>query len=113
MVRGATAAQMRRIMERSDAAIVPPSSICWELARLGIPAAILATADNQTLVERSLRQTGAAFSLGWHLQVKDGLLRRRLARFLGDAAGRARAARRLQRLVDGKGVDRVIEAMGL
>jgi spore coat polysaccharide biosynthesis predicted glycosyltransferase SpsG len=113
MMRGATAAQMKRIMEQSDAAIVPPSSICWELARIGVPAAILGTADNQTLVERSLRQAKAAFPLGWHLQVTDGLLRRRIARFLGDATGRARAARRLQRLVDGKGVERVIEAMGL
>ena len=113
MVRGATASRMSRLMERSVAAIVPPSSICWELARVGVPAAILGTADNQALVERSLREAGAAFPLGWHSQVKDGPLRRRLATFLGDAAGRARAARGLRRLVDGKGVDRVIEAMGL
>lgn len=113
IVRGATAAQMKRLMERSDAAIVPPSSICWELARVGVPAAILGTADNQSRVERSLRTAGAAFPLGWHRRVKDGPLRRRLATFLGDAAGRARAARRLRRLVDGKGVERVIEAMGL
>ena len=113
IVRGATAAQMKRLMERSDAAIVPPSSICWELARVGVPAAILGTAENQALVERSLRRRGAAYPLGWQGEVTDGVLRRRLQLFLGDGGGRAKMARRLQRLVDGNGVDRVIEAMGL
>jgi UDP-2,4-diacetamido-2,4,6-trideoxy-beta-L-altropyranose hydrolase len=113
IIRGASSAEMRRIMETSDAAVVSPSSVLWELARVGVPAAVLGYAQNQRLVERSLRRRGAVFPLGWYERVGDATLARRLRAFLADTDLRLRLMRRLSSQVDGRGISRVIKAMGL
>jgi spore coat polysaccharide biosynthesis predicted glycosyltransferase SpsG len=113
VVRGASAAGMRELMDWCDAAVTAAGSTCWELASRGVPMAVLTCARNQEPVAKALARRGAAFSLGWPERLSDATLSRRLARFLGDAPRRRRLGLRAARLVDGKGVERVIAAMGL
>jgi UDP-2,4-diacetamido-2,4,6-trideoxy-beta-L-altropyranose hydrolase len=113
LLKSATAAEMRRAMEWSDLAVVSPSSTVWELCYLGVPAAVLGFAENQRPVARELRREDLALSLGWHDRIDDARLARRLCALAEDPARRDALSRNGRKAVDGRGVLRVIKAMGL
>jgi UDP-2,4-diacetamido-2,4,6-trideoxy-beta-L-altropyranose hydrolase len=84
-------------MASCDLAITAAGSTCWELAGLGVPMLFVVTATNQQGVAKFLLEQQAALPFdetALQYLLTDGSARRKLA-----AAG--------QRLIDGRGADRV------
>ncbi len=102
---------MPGLMAWADAAISASGSTVWELARAGLPAALVVTADNQLGIAKTLAEAGAALPLGRHPGLDAVALRSALAPWLADARARDGMAARLAGLVDGRGARRVCAAM--
>jgi UDP-2,4-diacetamido-2,4,6-trideoxy-beta-L-altropyranose hydrolase len=97
-------------MARADLAVAAAGSTVWELCYMGVPACVLALAENQKRVAASLQRTGAA------LACPDGLpptedLTEVLASLLNDPVRRAELTERGSALVDGGGAIRVCEVL--
>ncbi len=113
LLRSVSASKMRRHMERCDLAVVSASSICWELARLGVPMAVLGVAANQEPLRRALREAGLARDLGRATTFREAVVKASLFDIIGDPGARRRMSLALRRRVDGRGVERVLRAMGV
>jgi spore coat polysaccharide biosynthesis predicted glycosyltransferase SpsG len=107
VIRGAGAARMRALMESCDLAVVSASSVCWELARLGVPTAVVSVAPNQEPIRRALAKAGMARDLGRYDHVRV----RALGDLVEDRAARRRLSDAAARRVDGRGAARTAEAM--
>ncbi len=103
--------EMPELMAWADAAISAAGSTVWELARSGLPAALIVTAENQTGIISSLAGAGAILPLGRHPGVEVGAMGAALGAWLGDAQVREQMARRLGAFVDGRGAARVRAAL--
>jgi UDP-2,4-diacetamido-2,4,6-trideoxy-beta-L-altropyranose hydrolase len=96
----------------ADLAIAGGGSTCWELCCLGVPSVVITYADNQTGITSGLQKAGAAVHLGWAFDVSDSLLEATLRDVIGDSALRTQLSSRARSLVDGRGAERVVNAMG-
>lgn len=93
----------------ADLAISAAGSTTWELLYLGVPTALVQVADNQATTGPGAQRTGAAIFLGRAVEAVarlevalDALTETPRRRSLSSAA---------MRLVDGRGADRVLEAL--
>ena len=102
---------MPALMAAADLAIAAAGSTAWELAYMGLPALLLVLADNQAGIATALQAAGTAVNLG----VCDAGFAARLAgeleRLLADPPRRERLSAQARALVDGRGAQRVLEAM--
>lgn len=99
---------MADLMDAADLAIGAPSSASWERCTVGLPAVLVAVADNQLTTERELVAAGAAVSAGWHTRVTSATVRD-LVRSLRSEPNRvARMSRAATAVTDGRGTDRVV-----
>jgi UDP-2,4-diacetamido-2,4,6-trideoxy-beta-L-altropyranose hydrolase len=101
-------AAMPELMAWADLAIAAAGTTSWELAFMGVPAALIAVADNQRAVAAGLAARGAAVDLGWHAELIQSDVARAVARLASDASLRKTMSQRGRDLVDGEGVDRVL-----
>jgi UDP-2,4-diacetamido-2,4,6-trideoxy-beta-L-altropyranose hydrolase len=102
---------MPGLMRHSDLAIAAAGSTAWELAYMGVPSLLLVLADNQAGVAAALDAAGAAVNLG---QCDPGFAPRlagELQGLLADAPRRERLTEHARALIDGRGAQRVLEAM--
>ena len=99
------------LMGRATLAVTAAGSTCWELACLGVPMVTVVTADNQIVVERTLRNAGASASAGAIDDAMDARLREAVARLMAEDAKRRRMALCGRALVDGRGAARVARAI--
>lgn len=99
---------MTELMRWADVAISAGGTTCWELAFLGLPNAIVVLADNQAGIAEALAREGVSVNLGVHSAVGPERIAGALGVLLGDAAARQRMSERGQRLIDGRGVGRVV-----
>ena len=106
-----TVMNMPELMTWADLAISAAGSTCWELAFMGVPMVLITVADNQEGIGSGLAQAGAALSLGR----SDGLSEKHLAKEIAGVLESSRLLTRLSEegpgIVDGYGVNRVVEAM--
>jgi UDP-2,4-diacetamido-2,4,6-trideoxy-beta-L-altropyranose hydrolase len=102
---------MPKLLMWADLAIAGGGSTCWELCCLGVPSIVITYADNQTGITAGLQRFGAAIHLGWAFEVSDALLERTFESLIDDSAMRARLSTRARSLVDGRGAERVVNAM--
>lgn len=102
---------MSQLLEWADLCISAGGSSCWELCLYGIPAVLVATADNQLGIVQGLDEYGAAVYAGWHEDVSRQDLAGECARVLGDRDLRIRMSRQGQKLIDGKGAARVADQL--
>jgi UDP-2,4-diacetamido-2,4,6-trideoxy-beta-L-altropyranose hydrolase len=100
------------VMLASDLAITAGGSTCYELAALGVPFVTLVCADNQRRSVEGLELEGVARSAGEAAQLDPDRLRGVIRELLPRAA-RVQQAERGLRLIDGRGVERVAEALSL
>lgn len=104
-------------MRDADVAIVAAGSTCWELARLGVPMLVVATADNQRAVARAVESFGIGLPLGRPgvigkpTEMNKTALQGQIASFLDDEESRARMSSKGQALIDGQGAARVCDAL--
>ena len=99
------------IMSRADLAISAAGSTAWELAYLGVPAALISVAPNQIGIAAAMVRAGAAVDLGPLSILKPAQLSKQLSALIADPNHRLALTRAGRRLVDGRGVDRVVAGM--
>lgn len=102
---------MAAVMLWADLAVSAAGGTCWELAALGVPTVTLAVADNQKLIAAELDRSGAAINLGWHRQVSAQEIATTLGPIIKSPQLRQQMSSRGKALVDGRGAQRVVEAI--
>ncbi|WP_090930377.1 PseG/SpsG family protein [Nonomuraea jiangxiensis] len=100
--------RLPELMAGADLVVTAAGSAVWELLYLGVPAALSWVADNQLVGYRELVDRGAAAGLGRAADARAVAL---LARLLADPAVREEHGRRGGGLVDGRGRERVADAL--
>ena len=95
---------MHNMMLWADFAISAGGSTCWELAFMGVPTLVTSIADNQRANVTGLTEAGIMEALGEDIKGQ-------IATFAVDHTKRAEMRVKGQKLVDGLGADRVVEAM--
>lgn len=98
------------LMARSDIAVTAASGMLWEVMSLGVPVLAIAIAENQ---RRNLEWLGAngGGALGWHEDVTGASLVTSVRNALRDHEWCWAAAESGRKLVDGRGVERVLARM--
>lgn len=99
-------------MAAADLAISASGSTALELAALGVPMALVITAENHRRVSECLAAMGAAVSLGDMAGAFLPEAGARIAQILGSPVERTSLASAARRCVDGRGARRTIEALG-
>jgi len=102
---------MASLMAEHDIAVSAGGSTCWELAFMGIPTVILVLADNQHGIAEGSDEAGTALNLGWHEEIEKEEIADQVETLLRNEVKRLQMAREAQKLVDGRGVERVFEEM--
>ena len=102
---------MPELMAWADVAISAAGSTCWELCLLGLPAIVIDVAPNQASVAQELARLGAALHLGSASSISGEHLAPALQQLLLSQNARFIMSRRQRLLVDGRGVDRVMQAL--
>ncbi len=93
---------------RFDVLIAAAGTTAYEALALGVPCVLLPTADNQRVVSAGVANAGAAIVL---TEPDPEQAASRAAELLADARARDELSRRGRRLVDARGVWRVIDAL--
>jgi len=105
-------AQMPELMEWADVAVSATGGTTWELLFMQVPFVGISVADNQRPTARRLGEMGLALTLDWSPEIKSEEIAGALKSLIPDPQKRSVMARRGRELVDGKGVERVLAAMG-
>lgn len=107
-----SANNMPALMAQADMAISSGGSVCWELALMQVPCAVIPIADNQLPIVQCLVQAEAAVSL---LPAKNhfdpAFFITAVRRMLEDSRLRKKLTSNAGKLVDGQGAARVVRAM--
>lgn len=109
--------RMDVLMRNTDLAITAGGSTCYELAKLGVPAIAIPTADNQVPVVKDLskRNTLLRFKASQvnreASQDQPNVLSKFIKALIDDAAQRQKMSDAGKSLIDGLGVNRVARAM--
>ena len=93
------------VLAAADLAITAAGSTCWELCYMGVAMVAIVVANNQLPVAQALRDAGAAVVA----TVDD--VPRCVGSLVTDAAARRKLADAAHTLVDGRGAERVVEAL--
>ena len=107
------AVNVAELMAWAELAIAGAGTTAWELAFMGVPFLALVLADNQVQVADSLERLGIAINLGRPDALQAETLAEVLVRLLADHDARTRMSGAGQRLIDGYGGCRVLQALGL
>jgi len=105
------AVDMPDLMAWADVALSAAGSTCWELAFMGLPSMVIATAENQEGVARLVQKSKIGINLGWEQELTEADIRERLSHLCGNESMRRQFSNRGQKLVDGGGSERVAEAI--
>jgi UDP-2,4-diacetamido-2,4,6-trideoxy-beta-L-altropyranose hydrolase len=100
-----------RLMARADIAIGAGGTATWERCCLGLPSIVIAAAENQMEIARSLGGKNIHFYLGGHEKISAGDIKEAFALLSADADRRVLLSQNGKRLIDGAGAKRVAGAM--
>lgn len=98
---------MPRLLAWADMAVSAGGSTTWELAFMGVPAVLVAVADNQVGITQRMNKCGAALSLGWHDDLAEDTVAATVYDLAQDAQRRRVLSEQIRALVDGDGGARV------
>jgi UDP-2,4-diacetamido-2,4,6-trideoxy-beta-L-altropyranose hydrolase len=101
---------MAEPMAEADVAISAAGSTCWELCLLGLPALLVAVADNQADLARELDRRGCAIRVG-DRTVSAEKIADELKLLVQSHKLRQSLAQHSRELVDGSGAMRVVSAL--
>jgi spore coat polysaccharide biosynthesis predicted glycosyltransferase SpsG len=102
---------MASLMGWADLAVSDAGSTCWELACLGVPAVVLALTEQQTRLAGEIELNGVAKNLGWHAAISADRLASALDVLLYSSFRRLRMSQQGRALIDGRGAERVVQAL--
>ncbi len=106
-----SAGSLAELFSQADLAVGGGGTTMWERACLGVPSVIAAIAANQEPGGAAMGQEGYAIYLGRAHELSDQSLQQALAAVIADEPLRHSLSRRSMELVDGNGVDRVVNEM--
>lgn len=95
----------------TDLAIVTAGGTIWELLHFGVPALLLTLAPHQEPIAREVHRRGAGVDLGRFSDLTVPQITRAVAELVRAPRRRAHLAQRGRGLVDGRGAERVVDAM--
>jgi spore coat polysaccharide biosynthesis predicted glycosyltransferase SpsG len=102
---------MVALAAEADAAVGAGGSSVWERACLGLPTATVVLADNQAEMIGRLAQAGAALALDARSAGFEAALATTWDHLIGDRELRWRLSERSSELCDGRGAERVADAI--
>lgn len=95
----------------ADVAIAAAGGTCMELAFMGTPSVILATAENQNGVGQAWHKAGAAVFLGAAREVESSAIVKAVSRILESSEIRNTMREAGQSIVDGLGPERIVREL--
>lgn len=104
--------RMAELMADADLAIGAGGSASWERCCLGLPALLVALADNQVDIAKALDSVGACIYLGTKETVNTLTIQRAIANLSDMHDHLELISRHAASLVDGMGVERVCQELG-
>jgi UDP-2,4-diacetamido-2,4,6-trideoxy-beta-L-altropyranose hydrolase len=105
------APNMAELMAWADVAVSAAGSTAWELACMGLPAALIVVAENQAGIAAALAREGVSLNLGPHTALDAERIVANLRDWLPDQARRKAMSVGGRRLVDGQGAKRVLAVL--
>lgn len=105
------ATNMPELMAWADVAISGAGSTCWELAFMGLPSIVITLAENQKRIGEYLNVQGVMIHLGEGQSIQPVEISNALEEWMTDLQRRRIVSRNGRALVDGCGMDRVIQEM--
>jgi UDP-2,4-diacetamido-2,4,6-trideoxy-beta-L-altropyranose hydrolase len=103
--------QMAELMAWADVAISSAGTTSWELAFMQLPSVLLALVEHQWPVAEVLGASQSAISLGRVSETDERKIAQALRELLSNGKQRKEMAANGRRLVDGRGVDRVMSVL--
>jgi len=100
-----------QLMAWADLCISAGGGTCWEMAFMGLPSVMIATAPDQGMHSQKLQQKGSVIYLGKNTNVTREQISSVVISLLTDARKRKKMSQIGQKLIDGKGAFRVAEHM--
>jgi UDP-2,4-diacetamido-2,4,6-trideoxy-beta-L-altropyranose hydrolase len=104
----ADAANVPELMTWADGAVAGAGTTFWEMCFLGLPGILLVLAENQEDVAAAAGKMGIAWSLGRGREVSASAIAEKLTELLNSSDKRASQSEKGQKLVDGRGAERVV-----
>lgn len=105
------AGNMPELMEWADLAVCAGGTTCWELAFMGVPALVIILAANQQINAECLEEKGVSVNLGWFSRLSREKIAQNLIEIANAENIREQMSRRGRFLVDGKGIERVLQEL--
>jgi len=102
-------AEMPKLMARCDLAITSGGSTLWELACIGVPTLVISTSEPERKTGLLLEQRGICRYLGHHDQVSQKQIKHAVADYSNNREERREMVQNGKRLVDGLGIQRVMD----
>ena len=100
------------LLAKADLAIGASGCASWERLCLGLPSLIIATADNQKPIAAKLSDQGLIEYLGNFEQITEEKISIKLKQIFENGISE-KWSKKCRDMVDGKGVERVCESMGI
>jgi UDP-2,4-diacetamido-2,4,6-trideoxy-beta-L-altropyranose hydrolase len=104
-------ANMQELIAWADLAISAAGSVCWEYCALGLPALLVAVAENQIANAEALDAAGAARLLAGGSRFSIGEMTQRITHLVNSAPERQALSQTARILVDGRGAGRVLSVL--
>jgi spore coat polysaccharide biosynthesis predicted glycosyltransferase SpsG len=104
-------AEIANRITRCHFAVTSGSGWSLELACVGVPQLLLLQNEMHWPNAQRLEEEGAATILGWHENVSAATIRQGVQNLITDAMDRKSMARCGRKLIDGRGPDRLVNAM--
>lgn len=105
--------RMAKLMAWADLGISTFGTTSWEMAFMGLPAVSLVVEAHQEPFARAMARHGALVKIDQHMPSSSPALGETVRQVLLSSKLRLRMSRRGRALVDGRGSERVLKAMGL
>jgi UDP-2,4-diacetamido-2,4,6-trideoxy-beta-L-altropyranose hydrolase len=103
---------MAELMAAADLAVGAGGSASWERCCLGLPALVVALASNQIDIGKSLDSFGASIYLGSLNAASSHLIGKAILDLFEHPRRLATMSDLSYALVDGQGMDRVVQSLG-
>jgi UDP-2,4-diacetamido-2,4,6-trideoxy-beta-L-altropyranose hydrolase len=102
---------MPEVMTQTELAISAGGGTCYELAIMQAPMFLIAMARNHERTVEAYGQARAALAAGWFETLSRESLAASLRALIGDPRLRKELVENARRMIDGRGAQRVVEAM--
>jgi spore coat polysaccharide biosynthesis predicted glycosyltransferase SpsG len=102
---------MSALLGSGDIAVSGGGNTASELAFLGAPMVLLALSPDQASVAEAFSNADAAIYLGFHDRVEEAAIAETLRTLIGDHGQRQKMSRAGRALIDGRGADRIANAI--